>query len=112
MCDEFDKRIRSFFWGDIHGGQRLYLVNWSQLCLLINQDGLGLKSCQSMNLTFLAKLEWRILKEYHALWVQALKGKYFHSMSNLEVFVSKPISSFIWRGVVNIIAQRSIYGCR
>lgn len=77
----------------------------------MSHGGLGFKSCYSMNSTFLAKLGWRILKEDRALLVQVLRGKYFNSRSNLDAFIAKSNSSFVWRDIVNSIPllQKGLY---
>ncbi|KAF2302230.1 hypothetical protein GH714_033810 [Hevea brasiliensis] len=101
MCDEFDKKIRRFIWGDQRGNHRVHLVNWNQVTLPKDKGGLGVRTSREMNATFLAKLAWRLLKEEKSLWVKILRGKYFGHSSGLNALVEKRSASIIWRGIVS-----------
>lgn len=42
-----------------------------------------------MNLAFMAKIEWRLLKEADSLWVKVLVGKYVQEDIKIENFKPK-----------------------
>lgn len=64
---------------------------------------LGIRSMKEINLAFLQKLIWNIMKKPDALWVNLLKVKYFPNSSFLEV-VHVPGSSLVWKGINKVIA--------
>lgn len=45
VCDQFDKRIRDFIWGDQAGRQRVHAVNWDIVTLSMDRCGLGIRNC-------------------------------------------------------------------
>lgn len=49
LCDEIDKRCRSFFWGDIVEDRYLHTVSWSKICMPKEWGRLGLRSDRNIN---------------------------------------------------------------
>lgn len=62
ICDEIDKKCRSFVWGDTADKKRVHLVNWKRLCSLKDWGGLGLRSARAINQTALMKASWHLIK--------------------------------------------------
>ena len=68
-----------------------------------------------MNLTFMAKVGWRLIDENQILWAQALTCKYIKGDIGIRKLTNKPASSNLWKGVgsaANILlkgTRRKIY---
>ncbi|KAJ7964039.1 Ribonuclease H [Quillaja saponaria] len=99
VCAHIDKIQRSFLWGDSEVKKKVHLVNWRQVCLPKTMGGLGLKDMNQVNLSLLAKLGWRLIRENYSLWAKVLQGKYFHDKQFLTTDV-KPYNSFTWKSIM------------
>lgn len=75
IYNEIEKICKKFIWGDTVGNRRIHLVNWNQVCQLLDNRGLGIKHMKTMNDTLLFKLAWALITERNALWVQVLRRK-------------------------------------
>lgn len=94
LCDEIEKRLRNFLWGD-----GIHLVSWDKVMKEKKEGGLGIRSLRSMNLAFLAKLGWRLTTQKDALWMQVLQAKYRNNASNEESFIGNQGASNLWKGI-------------
>lgn len=80
LTNEIEKLIRSFLWsngGSVRGKAK---VKWSEVCLPIEQGGLGIKSLRMWNRALMTKHIWNILCKEDSLWVRwigenKLKGR-------------------------------------
>ncbi|CAN1351644.1 Putative ribonuclease H protein At1g65750 [Linum perenne] len=99
ICENIDKKIRSFIWGSINGERKLHLLKWEKICQPKDRGGLGIRSAKELNHAFLMKLIWGMLKNPEALWVRVLRTKYLQQTSNgLEPKKSKRWSA-CWKGI-------------
>ncbi|CAN1809470.1 Putative ribonuclease H protein At1g65750 [Linum perenne] len=99
ICEIIDRKIRSFIWGARDGERKLHLVNWETVCKPKNQGGLGLRSARELNMAYLMKLTWSVLKKPSELWAQVLTTKYMkRTINGLEPKKTKRWSS-CWRGI-------------
>lgn len=76
ICENIDKRIRGFIWGNKEGERKIHLMSWDTVTKSKERGGLGMRKAREMNLAFLAKLKWRFNKERDKLWVKVLRSKY------------------------------------
>ena len=76
VCDELDKRIRRFLWGETAMERKPHLVTWGAVIKEKAKGGLGIRSMRHLNSAFIMKLGWRLKTEPSALWVCILKKKY------------------------------------
>ncbi|CAN1126735.1 Putative ribonuclease H protein At1g65750, partial [Linum perenne] len=99
ICNAIDQKIRSFIWGSYHGERKLHLLNWDTVCQPKDCGGLGIRSAKEMNLAFLMKLTWGMIKEPGTVWASVLRTKYLkQSTTGLIPKKSKRRSS-IWKGM-------------
>ncbi|GAA0146308.1 hypothetical protein LIER_36287 [Lithospermum erythrorhizon] len=84
ICNKIDQANRSFHWSTTKTKKKLHLVNWDTVTKPTNRGGLGLRKARTYNITTMAKLNWRILKEPDTKWVQVIKSKYFNNGSPSE----------------------------
>ncbi|KAM6544692.1 hypothetical protein CsatB_025428 [Cannabis sativa] len=68
--------VRDFWWGFEKGNHGLHLKAWDKLCLPKSLGGLGFRKTEEMNLAFLAKWGWNILKGSQSLCCKILEAKY------------------------------------
>lgn len=68
VCAEIDKCIRTFFWEELGGKQKLHLINWSTITTPVDEGGLGFYDSYLRNQAFLGKLFWRMVHENSAPW--------------------------------------------
>ncbi|CAN1170063.1 Putative ribonuclease H protein At1g65750 [Linum perenne] len=99
VCNEIDKQIRNFIWGSFNGDRKLHLLSWEKVCQPKNCGGLGLRSAKEMNLAFLIKLTWGLLKNLEALWVNVLKTKYLKQSPNGLISKKSMRWSSCWKGI-------------
>lgn len=88
ICDYIDKKIRSFIWGSSHSERKCHLVSWSKVTKAKDEGGLGIRTSQAMNMAFMGKLVWRMIKEKDRMWDKIIANKY--RWNNGEVGNIKP----------------------
>ncbi|KAL4638131.1 hypothetical protein ACB092_03G128100 [Castanea dentata] len=79
-----------FLWIGIGDKRKFHLVNWSKVCRLVKNEGLGIRCLRRFNSTLLGKWLWRYGLENDALWRRVIKAKYgnewggWYTKSNLN----------------------------
>ena len=71
--------------------------------------GLGFRHAFDLNKALISKLGWSIRMKSDKPWVKLLKAKYLRG-KNLLTTTAKPNASPIWKGIINFIPHRSIFG--
>lgn len=99
-CDELDRKVRSFLWGEQEGRRRVYLVSWANVTNPKKEGGLGIRSMRQENSDFLAKLGWRVLTEPRTLWSRVLRAKYGDNRCDIDMFCDKANASNAWRRIM------------
>jgi hypothetical protein len=80
FCKELNSLLRKFWWGFSQDKKHnLSFLAWDNICKPKALGGLGIRNMETMNLSLLAKLGWKIIAEPSLLWVAALSRKYFRS---------------------------------
>ncbi|XP_019166674.1 PREDICTED: uncharacterized protein LOC109162425 [Ipomoea nil] len=98
VCNKLEMITRRFIWGG-HGDERkVSLVKWDTVTKPKEVGGLGLRSLNSVNSAFMAKLGWRILTERDSLWAQVFRTKYGLGDGRWRADVPR-IASNAWRGI-------------
>ena len=99
-CEDLEKLMRSFWWGQKHQETKMAWVGWKTMCKPKSQGGMGFRNLQAFNLALLAKQAWRILTNPSSLAARILKVKYFSFCDILHANLgSSP--SFAWRSIFN-----------
>ncbi|CAN1177039.1 Putative ribonuclease H protein At1g65750 [Linum perenne] len=99
VCNAIDQKIRSFIWGSLNGERKMHLMNWEKVCQPKECGGLGLRSAKEMNLAFLMKLTWGMIKAPDSLWASVLRTKYLKHTSNGLVPKKSKRWSSTWKGM-------------
>ncbi|KAL8152823.1 hypothetical protein V2J09_010583 [Rumex salicifolius] len=74
-CEDLDKIIRNFIWGNYGGARRPHLVDWKTVCLPKSADGIGVRSTREVNTTIVGKLGWSIINELASIWGHPMVAK-------------------------------------
>ncbi|CAN1752991.1 Putative ribonuclease H protein At1g65750 [Linum perenne] len=77
----------------------MHLMNWEKVCQPKECGGLGLRSAKEMNLAFLMKLTWGMIKAPDSLWASVLRTKYLKHTSNGLVPKKSKRWSSTWKGM-------------
>ncbi|CAN1753785.1 Uncharacterized mitochondrial protein AtMg00310 [Linum perenne] len=77
LLKKMDAIVAKFWWsGDINR-RAIHWCSKERLTTSKQNGGLGFRSFKEFNLSYLAKLCWRIIRQPDALWVRILKALYF-----------------------------------
>ncbi|KAH1107919.1 hypothetical protein J1N35_011687 [Gossypium stocksii] len=74
VCKEIEKLAKGFIWGSTTLGRRSALINWQDVCLPVDNGGLGIRSLTDQNKIFLLKMGYDILTSTNALWVHMVRN--------------------------------------
>ncbi|KAH1046922.1 hypothetical protein J1N35_037706 [Gossypium stocksii] len=101
LCDEIEGMVRQFIWGASSGNRKIALVSWDSLCQPKSNGGLGLRSLQDHNTSFMMKLGFKLLIDESSLWVKVLRSKY-RVQKGIPESLSRGRCSFLWRSLSRI----------
>ncbi|KAH1130409.1 hypothetical protein J1N35_001787 [Gossypium stocksii] len=101
LCDEIEGMIRQFIWGASNGNRKIALVSWDLLCQPKSNGGLGLRSLQNHNTSFMMKLGFKLLTDESSLWVKVLRSKY-GVQKGIPESLSRGRCSFLCRSLSRI----------
>lgn len=103
ICDRIDRKIRGFLWGSNGNKRKCHLVRWDLVTRSKDEGGLGIRTSRDMNLAFLGKMGWRVLKEKDRLWTEVLRQKYANGSTCIDSLTAKKGSSNLWRGITTAL---------
>lgn len=99
ICEDIDKKCRSFLCRDTDNHKKMHLLNWDDICTPKSEGGLGLRKTSTVNNAFMLKSIWNLCNKQNSLWVDTIRGKYnFHREGLPRVNITKSGSNF-WRGL-------------
>ena len=105
LCDEMTSMVRSFWWSQTNGRNKMAWLSWDKVCVPKSDGGLGFQNLKAFNLALLAKQGWRLQTNTHSLVHRVLKARYLPNTNFLHAELgSKP--SFAWRSIM--IAQEVV----
>ena len=100
LCDDLERMMRSFWWGQINQESKLVWVSWKKLCKSKLYGCMGFQNLQAFNLALLAKQGWWILSNPNSLLAKVYKAKYFPYDDILNAKLGSNLS-YAWRNIFN-----------
>ncbi|KAL8115005.1 hypothetical protein AgCh_021723 [Apium graveolens] len=98
ICDESERKMNAFLWGNGAAGRGIKWITWKRLCMPKEFGGLGLKELKKFNMAMLAKQGWRLLTEANPLISAVLKARYYPKTGLLDAELGNN-PSYVWRGI-------------
>lgn len=97
-CDEIERMMRTFLWGQRQQESKIAWVSWKKMCTSKLKGSMGFRNLQAFNLVILTKQGWRLLSNPYSLVAKIYKAKYY---PHGDVFNSKLGSnpSYAWRSI-------------
>lgn len=80
VCDEFDKKGRSFVWESMNEQRKVHLLNLDMQKKVVG--GFGMRSMREANSTFIEEFDWCLLKELDSLQSRVVHRKYYNGRCN------------------------------
>lgn len=106
LCDNINKKSRSFVWGSNDEQKKVHLIKWDNLRTTRKKGGLGLRKARDNNAAFLTKLAWGIISRKDSLWARKLRSKYGAGEDLLPRVVRRRTMSQSWKGMSRIMSNR------
>ncbi|XP_048319507.2 uncharacterized protein LOC125418867 [Ziziphus jujuba] len=101
-CQRIQSKARAFLWTNDTSNMRGFNpIAWRKVCQSKFNGGLGIKHLWNFNKALIAKIGWCLATDDQALWVQALKAKYFPHSSFMKC-KKKNHCSWLWSGVLRL----------
>ena len=99
LCDEIEKLIRRFWWGQRGDRRMIHWVKWEDMCEPKSKGGMCFKELVLFNDALLAKQTWRLLQNQNSLFYKVFKSKFFSNCSILEAKEGHG-GSYAWRSIL------------
>ncbi|XP_074323973.1 putative mitochondrial protein AtMg00310 [Apium graveolens] len=99
VCNEIQRIMNSFWWGNKGGTKGIRWMSWERLCEGKFNGGLGFKDLKQFSVAMLAKQGWRLLTEEHSLVSVLMKAKYFPTANFLNAKLGNN-PSYMWRSIL------------
>jgi hypothetical protein len=98
FCNQYEKLIRDFWWGDDKEKRKVHWMAWDNLTKPKGNGGMGFRDMALFNQALLARTAWKLIQSPNSLCARVLKARYFPHGNILDkVFSSDP--SPVWKGV-------------
>jgi hypothetical protein len=98
FCNQYEKLIRDYWWGDEEGQRTVHWLAWENLTKPKSRGGIGFRDIKLFNQALLARQAWRLIHRPESLCARVLKSKYYPKGNILDtVFASD--ASQVWRGM-------------
>jgi hypothetical protein len=95
FCNNYEKFIRDFWWGDDKEKRKVHWTAWDNLTKPKGNGGMGFRDMALFNQALLARLACRLIQSPNSLYARVLKAIYFpHGNILHTVFSSDP--SVVW----------------
>jgi hypothetical protein len=91
LCDQYEKLICDFWWGDNKNARKVHWNAWENLTKPKGRGGMGFRDMHLFIQSLLARLAWRLFQNPSSLCARVLKLRYYPQGNILDtVFSSDP----------------------
>ena len=102
VINQIEKLQWDFLWHGRNEEKKFHLVDWSSVCRLKVEGGLGIRPLRQMNQALLGKWLWRLGDESEGLWKELVEGKYGVLRNGWDVREVSYKASPIWKGILSV----------
>ena len=99
LCNDFQRMIRQFWWGQANTKKKLAWLIWEKLCMPKVRRGLGFLELKLFNLALLVKQGGRLQTNTSSLFCQVFRAKYFPHGNFVEADMGRN-PSYAWRSLM------------
>ncbi|GMI86289.1 hypothetical protein HRI_002298200 [Hibiscus trionum] len=100
VCDDIEKIVRQFVWGNSTFDRKISLVNWEVLRQPMENGGLGFRNMYAYNVAFVHKVGFTFISKPNTLWVSLLRQKY-RIVEMCPHSIRRSTGSPLWRALTN-----------
>lgn len=98
LCDELERMIRYFWWGDDAGQRKIHWLAWDKLMEPKGYGGMGFRDLRVFNQALLARQAWRLIEHPTSLCATLLKARYYPNGDLIDTVFSSNASP-TWRAI-------------
>lgn len=98
---EINSLLRKFLWGKLGKDRYMAMVGWHNICLPIDEDGLGIRDTKIFNDALVLKLAWQITADQDKLWIKVMNAKYYPQGAFWET-ARRRYSNKLWRDIQDL----------
>ena len=99
-CNQIDKIMRDFWWGDSIEKKKIHTIAWEKICQTRSNEGLGIRKIETFNKALVAKQFWRTGQNPQLLLAKTLKSKYYPKTNHIwEIDQVPRNSSKMWKNI-------------
>ncbi|XP_027120509.2 uncharacterized protein [Coffea arabica] len=95
-----------FLWGSSGQVSKFQWISWPQLCLAVDEGGVGIRKLSEVYSAFSCKLWWN-LRAGTSLWAEFMRAKYCKGQHPCQVEIKRQ-DSMTWKRMVNISRQTEL----
>nr|XP_027067822.1 uncharacterized protein LOC113693489 [Coffea arabica] len=95
-----------FLWGSSGQVSKFQWISWPQLCLPVDEGGVGIRKLSEVYSAFSCKLWWN-LRAGTSLWAEFMRAKYCKGQHPCQVEIKRQ-DSMTWKRMVNISRQTEL----
>ncbi|KAG8365002.1 hypothetical protein BUALT_Bualt18G0057700 [Buddleja alternifolia] len=87
VCDHLDKLNRAFLWATDGNQKKIHTVKWGKVTRDKSLGGLGIREARKINISFLAKIGWKLFRKNQCIWQDLLSKKEdaIHALQDCKV---------------------------
>ncbi|KAE8655884.1 hypothetical protein F3Y22_tig00117016pilonHSYRG00344 [Hibiscus syriacus] len=108
ICNDIEKTIRRFIWGNSLQTHGIPLVNWNTLTQPKSHGGLGVKDLGNHNIAFLMKICYSLVNSTRYFWIRLLRHKYKKTEAS-PTSIHRSSASHLWRALTKILPAFSSF---
>lgn len=103
VISRLQKIFSNFLWGSSVENKKRKWISWKQICLLVEEGGLGIRAFHEVQESLLMKFAWKLIRG-GSLWSDFFTSKYVGNNHIFSVMQGHRGSRF-WRGLMALMPR-------